>query len=389
MKALLPIIILIAAVCVAVIMNNLRPEPEKTPVVKAALAVNTQTIFPSDVSLIVSSQGVVKPRTRTMLISEVSGTVLEVSEQFIVGGRFQAGDVLLRLDPSDCEVALERARAQEISKNAIFELEKARSVQAKKEWAMTGRSEEEAPLLALRKPYLAEATANLLQAQAEVRQAQIKLERTTIRAPYSGIVSKKHVDVGQYVTSGVQLGETFAVDFVEIRLPLTEKDLSLINPLFWQNMGDNKKVTLKGSVNGQQAEWTATLMRSEGFINELNRSQYLVARVSDPYNIVNNNTFDSPLLVGTFVTATFKGKTLKNVMSIPRGALLRGSKVAVVDDSQRMSIKSVTLKFSDEDYYYVHDGLDPGVEIIVSAVGTPVEGLNLEISNNSFQGREK
>ncbi|MDG0969861.1 MAG: efflux RND transporter periplasmic adaptor subunit [Porticoccaceae bacterium] len=389
MKALLPVIILIGAVCVAVVMSSLRPEPEKTPVVNAALAVNTQTIFPSDVSLIVSSQGSVKPRTSTMLISEVSGTVLEVSDQFVVGGRFQVGDVLLRLDPSDYEVALERARAQEISKKAMFELEKARSVQAEKEWAMTGRSEEEAPLLALRKPYLAEATAHLLQAQAEVKQAELKLERTTIRAPYAGMVSNKYVDVGQYVTSGVQLGEIFAVDFVEIRLPLTEKDLSLMNPLFWQNLGNNNEVTLRGSVNGQQAQWMATLTRSEGVINELTRSQYLVARVSDPYNISNDKAFDSPLLVGTFVTATFEGKTLKNVMSIPRGALLRGSKVAVVDDSQRMSIKSVTLKFSNEDFYYVSDGLEPGAQIIVSAIGTPVEGLKLEISNKSFQGRDK
>ena len=97
---------------------------------------------------------------------------------------------------------------------------------------MTGRPNAEAPILALRQPYLAEAEANILQAKAEVKQAELKLQRATIRAPYAGMVSIKSVDVGQYVTTGSRLGETFAIDFVEVRLPLTERDLSQLQCLF-------------------------------------------------------------------------------------------------------------------------------------------------------------
>ena len=71
---------------------------------------------------------------------------------------------------------------------------------------MTGRPADEAPLLALREPYLAEAHANVLQAEAELKQAQLKLARTTIRAPYLGMVSVKTVDIGQYVTVAASLG---------------------------------------------------------------------------------------------------------------------------------------------------------------------------------------
>ena len=107
---------------------------------------------------------------------------------------------------------------------ALLEFERARVFQARKEWAMTGRPEAEAPALALRKPYLAEAEANLLQALAEVKQAKVKLARTSIRAPYAGMVTKKNIDIGQYVTLGSRLGEIFATDFVEVRLPLTDQD---------------------------------------------------------------------------------------------------------------------------------------------------------------------
>ena len=387
MRAFVPLLLIGTAIAIAVLMDQLQPVPEKTATPEAALAVKTQFVEQVNVTLQVESQATVRPRTRTTLISEVTGTVLEVSSNYIVGGKFNAGDVLLRLDPSDYNVALERAKALEISRQALYELEKARSVQAKKEWQMTGRPESEAPLLALRKPYLAEAEANLLQAQAEVRQAEIKLQRTTIRAPYAGMVTEKSVDVGQYVTVGSRLGETFAIDFVEVRLPLTERDLANIDPAFLQSDMGGENVRLSGSVNGVETNWKAQLVRSEGVINELNRSQYLVARVADPYGLIGGpDDAVSPLLVGTFVTAQFNGKTLNGVVRVPRGTLLQGSRVAVVNEDQTLSFRKVKVLFSDENYYFVNDGLESGVELIISAVGTAVDGMPLQVRNDLYLG---
>ncbi len=60
------------------------------------------------------------------------------------------------------------------------------------------------------------------------------------------MVSAKNVDVGQYVTVGSRLGETFAIDFAEVRLPLTEKDLSKMEPLTFQGIPVSDNVVLKG-----------------------------------------------------------------------------------------------------------------------------------------------
>jgi len=387
MKKFVPVLLVLGAIMLAILMSALKPEPLKAEEPEAALAVKTQILNRTEVTLSVESQGTVRPRTRTTLISEVSGTVLEVSDYFIVGGSFDAGDMLMRLDPTDHEVALQRAKAQLISANALLELEKARAVQAKKEWEMTGRPEADAPILALRKPYLAEAEANILQAKAQLKQAELKLQRATIRAPYAGMVSLKSVDVGQYVTTGSRLGETFAIDFVEVRLPLTEKDLSQMEAMSFQNSDAVNTVALSGSANGNPASWSALIVRSEGVVNELNRSQYVVARISNPYKLNQTLTASTPpLLVGTFVTAKLKGKTLDNVFKVPRSALLQGSKVAVVDDMQRLQINSVNVVFSDEDYYYVSTGLKKDAEVIVSAIGTPIEGQKLEVKNSLKNG---
>jgi len=387
MKKFVPVLLVLGAIMLAILMSALKPEPLKAEEPEAALAVKTQILNRTEVTLSVESQGTVRPRTRTTLISEVSGTVLEVSDYFIVGGSFDAGDMLMRLDPTDHEVALQRAKAQLISANALLELEKARAVQAKKEWEMTGRPEADAPILALRKPYLAEAEANILQAKAQLKQAELKLQRATIRAPYAGMVSLKSVDVGQYVTTGSRLGETFAIDFVEVRLPLTEKDLSQMEAMSFQNSDAANTVALSGSANGNPASWSALIVRSEGVVNELNRSQYVVARISNPYKLNQTLTASTPpLLVGTFVTAKLKGKTLDNVFKVPRSALLQGSKVAVVNDMKRLQINSVNVVFSDEDYYYVSTGLKKDAEVIVSAIGTPIEGQKLEVKNSLKNG---
>jgi len=359
-------------------MNLLKPAPLKADSVNASIAVKTQILQSRRAVLSVESQGTVEPRTSSLLTSEVSGRVLKVSPQFVVGGVFKAGDVLLELDPTDYQVALKRAEANLLSMNAQLTFEQARATQAQKEWAMTGRPAEEAPLLALREPYIEEAQARLLQAEAEVKQAQIKLERTKIRASYAGMVSAKSVDIGQYVSVGTNLGETFAIDFAEVRLPLTKRDLSKMNSFSRLDRDHHLRVDLLGSADGTVKRWDAKLVRSEGVIDKVNRSLYVVAQIDDPYG---RNSADksaaTPLLMGTFVKAIIGGKSIENAFAIPRNALLEGSKIGLVDADKRLRLRSVEPIYADRQFYYLLDEVEEGDEIIVSTLGVPIEGMRV------------
>lgn len=384
-RKLLPIAIVGVAILVSVAMHFFSSPPPKAKSPDTAVAVKTILLHRTQAKLAVESQGTVEPRTSTTLISEVSGTVLKVSPKFVVGGSFEAGDLLLQLDPTDYEVALQQANARLVSMNAQLTFERARASQAEKEWSMTGRPTEEAPLLALRKPYLEEARAKVLQAEAEVKQAERKLARTSIRAPYTGMVAVKSVDIGQYVTVGARLGETFAIDFAEVRLPLTKRDLSMMNSFASADKDQHLSIILHGSNDGNETQWPATLVRSEGVISELNRALYAVARVDDPYKKhrsedsgqAGNAAVSPPLLMGTFVTATIGGKTLDNTFAIPRHALLEGNKVALVDADQRLQLKVVEPIFGDQRFHYVTTGLQEGDQLVISALGVPIEGMKL------------
>jgi len=382
-RILLPIAIVGTAVVISIAMNLLKPAPVKAEAPDTAVAVKTLILQRAQAVLSVESQGTVTARTRTALISEVSGRVLKVSPTFVVGGTFNKGDLLLELDPTDYEVALQRASAKLISMNAQLTFEQARAVQAEKEWGMTGRPAEEAPLLALRKPYLEEARANVLQAEAEVKQAKLKLSRASIRAPYAGMVAIKGVDVGQYVAVGAPLGETFAIDFAEVRLPLTKRDLSMMNSFSSADSHSHLEVILEGSIDDSMKQWPAKLVRSEGVISKQNRALYVVVQVDDPYGKLKsgNSKATSPLLMGTFVTAIIGGKTIDNAFAIPRHAMLEGNKVALVDAEQRLRFRVVEPIFGDDQFYYVTDGLENGDEMIVSAMGVPIEGMRVSADN--------
>ena len=376
-RIFLPLAIIVGAIVLSSAMFALKPEPAKLESPETAVAVEIIALEKTAAQLLISSQGTVLPRTRSALISEVSGAVLTVSQQYVVGGVFNSGDVLMQLDPTDYQVALQRAQAKLISMNAQLSFERARSAQAEKEWAMTGRPAAEAPLLALRKPYLAEAQANVLQAEAEVKQAQQKLDKTTIRAPYAGMVSAKTADIGQFVILGSKLGEIFAIDYAEVRLPLTQRDLSMMDAQAFAKNKPRPEVTLRASVGNTELQWDALLVRSEGVVDQRNRSQYLIAQIVDPYNIKQRSEKPA-LLMGSFVRATIAGKKLENVFAVPRHALLEGGNVAAVDSDNKLRLKKVETLFSDEQFYYIANGLEEGMEIIVSAVGIAIDGMRVK-----------
>ena len=378
-KKLLPLLVIVTALLIAGLMGLTKPDSLQLESPNREVAVKTELLNKSQVQLKVKSQGTVQPLTSTVLISEVSGMVMELAPQFEVGGTFAKGDVLIKLDASDYQVAKQRADAQLQSAKAKLLSEQAKSSQAQKEWEMTGRPLSEAPVLALRTPFLAEAESRLLQAEAEVRQAELKLQRTIIRAPYAGMVSSTMVDVGQYVTIGARLGETFAIDFAEIRLPMTGKDLAKLGwnpatseqPIFNQN-----RVQLQATVNGINATWPAVLVRSEGTIEQSSRTQYLVAQVTDPYSI---KSTDRPrLLIGSFVEAIVAGKIIDDVYSLPRHALRSNKRVATVDAEQRLKLVDVDYIYEDQTNYYINRGLEGQVEIVTSGMGIMVDGMKLK-----------
>jgi hypothetical protein len=101
--------------------KGLRQEPPKREIDNRALLVDVLQLETLSAQLAVRSQGTVLPRTQTTLGAEIAGAIVEISPKFIPGGVFRAGEVLLRIDATDYEVAVHQADALVRQRKIEFE----------------------------------------------------------------------------------------------------------------------------------------------------------------------------------------------------------------------------------------------------------------------------
>ena len=223
--------------------------------------------------------------------------------------------------------------------------------------------------------------AELQSAQADLEKAEGDLDRTVIRAPYDGLVRQKIADVGQYVNVGSQLATTFAIDVAEVRLPVTQNDLQFLD-ISKLRAGLPLLAVLKAQLGGETITWPATIARSEGVFDADTRVLYLVAQVPDPYGLQGGTEVtQSPLMMGTFVSAQIAGRAGGDLFVVPRESVYRGQTLWLVDDDSTIRPTSVNVVRADEDFFYISDGLSEGDRYCATAVEQPLPGMKVRVSS--------
>lgn len=371
LKKLLPFAIIAAAVVVMFALGAMRSKPPHRPSTPRVPVVEVVEASPAAGGFEVRAQGTVQPRTQTTLVSEVGGTVLAVSPKFVAGSFLRRGELLLRVDPKDYEVAVLRAEAGLANRRALLAQETARAEQAAKDWASLKRPGKPNPLV-LRTPYVAEAEANVRSAEADLAAAKINLERTRVKAPFDGLLREKRADVGQYVNVGAVLGVFAATDMAEVRLPLAEADLQVVE----LPTTDGVPITL-GS-RGSEVSWPATLVRTEGVLDERTRVMHAVAEIADPYALKPGSSVP-PLQFGSFVEARLPARLDRAVIAVPRHALRGMDELLIADAENRLRLRRVEVLRADQSQVYIGNGLAAGERVITTVVEAPVEGMKLRV----------
>ena len=362
------------AVC-AVMMLKPRPQADPLPEAKAPV-VRVTAAKTRSVSVMVHSQGTVAARMQSTLTAEVSGRVRRLDPAFCTGGFVRKGNVLLEIDAHDYLTQREQARAEVVAARLALAEELALADQARIDWK--DLSNGPAPPLALRQPQLDKARADLNAAEALAAKAERDVAATRIRAPYDCLVSAKSVGLGQYVQPGTPLADIFAVDRVEVNLPVTSQDLALLDlPLIHLSRpgpGKWQGVTLTADLAGAHRSWQARIVRSEGVFDPRNRTINLVAEVQDPYAL-GENAKQFPLPVGLFVQARIRGRTVADVLSLPANALHEMDVVWIVDSGQRLRKRRVEVVYADKDEIFVRGELAGGEHVCLTALEYLVDGM--------------
>jgi RND family efflux transporter MFP subunit len=349
-------------------LSKLKPPPDTSDDAGVDPLVDVLPLAPDEVQFAIASQGTVRPRTETILSAEISGAVVSISPKFIAGGVFRKGEELMRIDPTNYAVAVDRAEATLNQRQIEFDgAEKLRS--------QGYRAESE----------YASAAAALAAAEADLVNARRNLERTRISLPYDGMVRSKEADLGQYVNPGTRLGVTFAIDFAEVRLPLTDRDLAFVDlpgaaQLIESGSAEGPMVSLTATQKGRTETWSARIVRTEGVVDEKNRVTYAVARVVDPYRLSAGDGV--PLPMGTFVAATIEGTTLDDVIRVPRSALRNNNQLMFVDEENRLRMGNVDVIRADADHAYLRNENLLADRISITVLESPISGMRVRTTED-------
>ncbi len=393
-KRYLPwIVVAVFAVPVAY-FQVVSPKPDIRPMAPPPkLIVETQAVQAQDFTIFIKSYGRVAARTKTSLSAQVSGKVVSINPGFNSGAFFKKGDVLLTIEQGDFQADVDIARASVMQARQQLDTEQAESIQAEKNWRISGNKGAPSDLV-LRKPQLKAAEATLLAAEAQLKKAMLNLERTVITAPFDGRVLDRQVSLGQIVSANTVVADIFATDIAEVRLPVQNTDLPFLD--FPEQRIDQEPVlselppvVLTSGINAKD-QWLGHVVRTEGRIDDDSRQLHVVAEVVQPFSVAEpaidkgdrakNISASSAMEIGQYVTATITGKTLKNALVIPASAISQGRFVYLVENNV-LQRKVVTIAWQAADYALISDGLHSGDQLVLTPLGQVTSGTAVEVRN--------
>lgn len=300
--------------------------------------------------------GSVAVRNPVALVSQVSGRIQTISSDLKVGGAFAAGDLLLRIDPQDFELALAQAQAEIDSAQANLALQQAQSEAAIANYALLNGRKAVPPLVA-KLPQIQQGRALLAGAKARAEVARLNLARTELRMPFAGKVTGTSAEVGQLLTQGVAFGEVFALDAVEAIVPIAPTALSRLQPI----------VGRTATIRAGSQEVTASVDRVAAELDAQTRFARLYLKLPA----------DS-LPPGTFVEASFAGPQLDNTLSLPIESEQPNGRLWVVKDSRLVAI-TPKLHFRTATQLVV-DAFPSGDGIVVGSVPSAREGMPVAVT---------
>ena len=349
------------------------PTAERRRPPKRALAVEGVRVETGSHRVVVEAMGAVEPARQVPIAARVGGEVTRVSERFVPGGRFAAGEVLLEIDPEDYEIAVRKAeiaraqarlavrqreaeitarQSERAKAREALKVEQGAAAVAQREYDLLGETVEEGDReLVLRQPQLASTKAAAAAAEAAVeaaraakasaeqavenaeatlRQARLDLARTTVRAPFAGAIVSRSVETGAQVAPRQTLAEYVGTERYWVRAHVGLGELRHIQiPGFNSDTGSPVRVRHRVAwAKGAYRRGTVVGLRTG--LEERGRMAQVLVAVDDPLELARPPAERRPLVLDSYVRAEILGRELPGATRVPRAALREGTQVWVL-----------------------------------------------------------
>lgn len=375
-RVLVPIILIATGVAAWAYFQNTAPRIKRKPPVKQAIMVAVMTVKMGDSQPLIKTMGTVVPSREITLKSRVSGEIKRLSPNFIPGGLFSKGDVILRLDAEDYRVNLRKAESALAKAKGNLALEEGNQTIAREEIRLLSEASGDkiqVTDLAMRKPQLMQAQAEVASAEADLLKAQLDLNRVSIRAPFNCLVVTRHADLGSQINPQDNLATLVSIDeyWVEAVVPMDR--LSILD----LKRGSKYEVRVRSQSGGK---WSGNVLTTTGRLNEESRMVTLIVRVSDPLG-VRSGQGSPQMILNDYVSVEIKGDPFLSVVDLSRD-VLRDNQTVWIHDNGRLQIRPVEIVWKQDDRVFISKGLHPGEQLVVSNLSKVLDGMRVRIEGS-------
>lgn len=372
-------LILTVGILLHTLLVIFKKSPTKAPKPKTAPLVTIEQVNLSDLQMVVSGFGTVKSRVEVEIAPQVSGNVIEIHPEFKSGGFIKKGDMIIRIEPKDYELAVRQAKAAVAQAQVQLEIEQAEASVARAEWDQLNPGVEPTSPLVLREPQIRQAEANLESAKATLEKAELNLSRTKVTMPIDICIASDNIDLGQYASAAMPIGAAFGIEKAEVTVPLEDKDLRWFD-IPSNSVSSNGNSTIAEGADaeivadfaGRQYKWQGKVVRTTGQVDEKSRLINVVIEIDKPFH-----TNGRPaLLPGMFVEAFIKGQTINKAFKISRETLHNSNEVWVAIDG-KLKVVELDIIRLDEKYAYADSGIKDGDLIVTSQLEIIIDGMDI------------
>ena len=333
----------LAAVLIALASSACR-EAETLPPPRE-LVVVVAPVERRDLAETIQKSGQIIARNRARIAAEVAATVTE--QPIEEGKEVPAGTVVVVLDSFRSRLEVDAARARAAEAQATLREHERGVVRVaelqRQNVASPLRLEEARTRLAVAKARLDEAKANLAVSERSLRD-------TSVTAPFRGVVARRLVSLGEFVSPGTVLFELIGIDPVEVEVHLPEADTGRVA------VGKRVEVVVAPY---PEERFKGAITFVSPTIDERTRTVRVKARIANP---------ESRLRPGLFAHVEIAVRKRREVVLVPEEAILQSARGALVfrlTDGRRVREIPVAL----------------GVFIngFVEVTGTPLESGDLVV----------
>jgi RND family efflux transporter MFP subunit len=373
LKWALSIGVIVAAAVMAFVLVATKEEPPRAEKPLEGTLVEVIQIDASRHDVDLYAKGTVVPAMEVVLQAELGGRVIWQSPELVPGGRFKAGQPILRIDPRDYQLAVESYRSQVNRAKLDLSIEARRGEVAKREWSAFGEMDvtDEQSALAQREPQLESTRLALKAAQSTLKKAQLDLTRTTIRASFNAMVVTESVDLGQLISPQTLVARLVGTDEYHVQVSVPVSALRSARVRTADEPGSDVKIVQR--VGQETIERPGEVIRHLPDLDPGGAMARLLVNIENPLG----QRGDLPLLLGSFVDVSIGAQPIDDAIRLPRVALRNGRNVYVMNDQDLLEIREVHIAWTEPDAVLVTRGLETNDRVITSRIPTPVPNMLL------------